>query len=521
MGLPRTLCQATWVPSIQRVLITGGYFNTAEVYDPTTDAFTPTAAMAPNRVTYHSSTLLPDGRVLIAGGTSSTGGNGTAEIWNPGTGTFTATGNLVYPRQSHGAVALGDGRILILGGDTTGPVTTATAEIYDPSTGTFTQTGSMTSPRSMPLVALLPSGKVLAASGWSGQSTAEVFGPASGTFSLTGSPTSQHLWGNAVLLSTGRVLVAGGYSPAPAGELFYPTGGYTLSGRILWNNRDPIASKTSVAPRFEITDLSTMQQVAVSTAFDPTTSTYSISNILNGRIGVAVRFFATLSGGTPGEYEVLEPSLDLDSMSAQGRMNFTLNARLLMTLTQPPSVATSCNLYAPPRLVSPLPVAWAPVADATRYVVQVFKYAPAVPPSSVFGSDSAATSVTMTLATTGPGEWYDMGLWAYSGNGLLLGFFRCSSSSVFGNLRILIADPLIITTASAAPWAALTPRRLPPRAGPEHAHGASRAEACRRGSACLRPASFPAPRRLQRPTRSRSGSPIPGLPPRPSRSRSL
>ena len=161
-------------------------------------------------------------------------------------------------------------------------------------------------------------------------------------------------------------------------------------------------------------------------------------------------------------------SLDLSGLSAASRSNYTLNANLLMTLTQPSVVATTCNLSTPPTLVSPVSLAWVPVPDATRYIVQVNKWVPAGPPSSVFASDTAIISVTIPLATTGTGEWYDVGLLAYSAAGPLLGYFRCSATSGFGDLHVLIADPLLVTTTFSppVPLAWRTPRRSRPRAGP-------------------------------------------------------
>ncbi|MDH4335110.1 MAG: hypothetical protein OEW24_07625 [Chloroflexota bacterium] len=132
-----------------RVLITGGFNNydtggtslaSAELYDPKTGTFTATGSMADAR-TFHGAALLSDGRVLVTGGVH-TGWDyyppflTSAEIYDPTTGAFTATGPMADGRVYHTATLVSDGRVLIAGGfDGSGVV--ATAELYDPQTGTF------------------------------------------------------------------------------------------------------------------------------------------------------------------------------------------------------------------------------------------------------------------------------------------------------------------------------------------------------------------------------------------------
>ncbi len=96
----------------------------------------------------HTATLLPNGKVLIAGGE----GDGfqalaSAELYDPSTRTFAPTGSMITPRYAHSATLLADGRVLIAGGtqDVNRGTSVFTAEIYDPSTGAFTATGDLTS----------------------------------------------------------------------------------------------------------------------------------------------------------------------------------------------------------------------------------------------------------------------------------------------------------------------------------------------------------------------------------------
>src|SRR5262249_18351181 len=116
----------------------------------------------------HTATLLPNGKVLVAGGQGISGNNlASAELFDPAdvTGSWAATGSLNKGRFFHTATLLQNGKVLVAGGrDNTG-ANLASAELFDPAgnggAGSWTATGSLNSAREFHTATLLPNGKVL------------------------------------------------------------------------------------------------------------------------------------------------------------------------------------------------------------------------------------------------------------------------------------------------------------------------------------------------------------------------
>ena len=125
----------------------------------------PQAASTPH-ASEHTATLLPNGKVLVAGGYNS-GYLTSAELYDPASGSWSATGSLNTARQAHTATLLPNGKVLVAGGDNGSGYLTS-AELYDPASGSWSATGSLNTARYFHTATLLPNGKVLVAGGLNG-----------------------------------------------------------------------------------------------------------------------------------------------------------------------------------------------------------------------------------------------------------------------------------------------------------------------------------------------------------------
>jgi len=223
MRAARYLATATLLPD-GRVLVAGGVggdpgqqlaLQSAELYDPATSTWSAAASMRVVRY-IHTGTLLLDGTVLVAGGRDpARGTQGSAERYDPVTNTWSAAGTLRSLHYSHTATLLPSGKVLITGGYCCGIGSLWSAELYDPVVNTWSRAADMNTARSGHTATLLPSGTVLVAGGaLDSASTAlastELYDPDSDTWTTMASmnaPRHDHV---ALLLANGMVLVTGG-----------------------------------------------------------------------------------------------------------------------------------------------------------------------------------------------------------------------------------------------------------------------------------------------------------------------
>lgn len=212
---------ATLLPN-GKVLIVGGSNGTAsalrsaDLYDLNTGTWEETDSMTDARAS-HTATLLRNGKVLVAGGRDDAGqAVGTSEVYDPATKTWAKpVSTMKQARYDHTATLLLSGRVLVAGGvlDAEGEIILDSTELYDPEQGTWEAKDPMSYARSRHTATLLlPSGKVLVAGGTSSGSTSEA--EESSTEGSSWTPVGQlrqaRLGHAAALLPSGQVLLTGG-----------------------------------------------------------------------------------------------------------------------------------------------------------------------------------------------------------------------------------------------------------------------------------------------------------------------
>jgi WD40 repeat protein len=125
----------------------GSQLGSIEIYDPATSKWT-------QAVTFTirwgaASALLPDGKVLVTGGLMYLGGVPNAVkttfIYDPATGMFTSAAPMGNARVGHGAALLPNGKVLVAGGkdDPNISLNLKSAELYDPATNAWSPTGTV------------------------------------------------------------------------------------------------------------------------------------------------------------------------------------------------------------------------------------------------------------------------------------------------------------------------------------------------------------------------------------------
>jgi N-acetylneuraminic acid mutarotase len=254
MHTPRSYHSATLLAD-GRVLVVGGVeasndvtgtvLASAELYDPFTNSWTPSAPMPVARAR-HTAVLLADHRVLVIGGTDaayfvSSGYFPTAEIFDPATQSWSPVADMTYARIYATATLLPDNRVLVVGDD---GVNERTAEIFDPRSDGWLPAPDPGVGRAEHVAVGLPSGAVLVAGGV-GETSAQLFDWRRNAWSSAGTLAVIRASATATLLDDGQVLVAGGFGsrsiPWSSVEIYDPHGTSAVGARSSRSAPAPVA----------------------------------------------------------------------------------------------------------------------------------------------------------------------------------------------------------------------------------------------------------------------------------------
>jgi hypothetical protein len=140
MSAARAFHTATYLPSVNKVLVTGGcydgwnYLNTMSLFDVATLSFTTLTSTMSTRRAWHTATLLPNGKVLIVGGNNNTIASTSCDLVDPANNYLTTpAGNLNAGRYQHTATLIPDndtGTVLVCGGTSNSANVLNTCELY-------------------------------------------------------------------------------------------------------------------------------------------------------------------------------------------------------------------------------------------------------------------------------------------------------------------------------------------------------------------------------------------------------
>lgn len=192
--------------------------NSCVIFDPSDNSYTYAAPMSEARV-FHTATLFADGpdwKVLVAGGqlaSSAYTATDSAEVYDPNTDTWTPVDALPSKMSLHSAAIMPSGKVLVVGGyDETG-TDSSSCYLYD--SGSWTAASPLSTARSEAMIGTYTDGAVVAGgvSGVTILDSIEFYDEVGDSWTLSASTlTTARRFGAAVNKSTDEIAFVGGFT---------------------------------------------------------------------------------------------------------------------------------------------------------------------------------------------------------------------------------------------------------------------------------------------------------------------
>jgi hypothetical protein len=258
--------------------------GSTELYNPYTDSWRSLVGPYLFGRIRGTVTRLPSGKVLLAGGTMSSGQQSQAMLYDPATESWSNTGSMAQGRVEHTATLLDSGLVLVVGGDYNLRGQTHLAELYDPATGTWSSAGGLPEELSRHAATRLYSGKVLVTGGThfnifgnpynAPRSAAYLFEPATQAWTPAGNMSRARTGHVSIRLNSGQVLVAGGTEDVndTSSDVYDPYGNQWLPGPAL-----PISGPYTSATMLYSGEVLVLNSSGQGALYDPSANTWRLS----------------------------------------------------------------------------------------------------------------------------------------------------------------------------------------------------------------------------------------------------